>query len=147
MVATDIKMNDGDFVIADRESSLYSILGVTVGDDNFTWPLLIAVPGTTRHTGLQLHVVVPESIWNLTIATGDPWDRWCFTMHIKCSCASSINVSSQVFHSNLHHLSEIAMDKYSIKGLRNRVFLNKKTGTVHKFYDTQWMDFFTPPSQ
>ena len=74
VVLSDLKMHNDDFLVADRESSLYSITGATVGNDLSTWPVLIGVPGTPLGTDLQLHVVVAGSIWKITIATGDPCD-------------------------------------------------------------------------
>ena len=142
---TDLKVNVEEFPIADRESSLYSITGVTVGDDNSTWPLLIGVPGTPMRSDLQLHVVVPRSMWKLTIASGYPWDgallctlnaAACHLCKHKCLITLLPLVSPSPFSD---------MAEYSIKGPRNRVFLNKKTETVYKFYDTQTDGFLHPP--
>ena len=144
VVLSDVKMHDDDFLVADRESSLYSITGVTVGSDT-TWPVLIGVPGTPLRTDLQLHVVVAGSMWKVTIATGNPWDGALLctlyaAVHHLCKHAclvTRVPLQDPSPFSDMHN--------YSIKGPRKRVFFNQHANTISKFYDTQ-LDLFLRPS-
>ena len=144
VVLSDVKMND--FHHADRESSLYSGVGVEEGDSLDLFPVLIGVPATPNEMELQLHVNVANLFWKLVVASRHPWDE-----AILCTLKASVHhlVKNNLFQTRNPYENPMPfkeMSLYSILGQRKRVFLRKDTDTttVIKFFDTLEDDFFHP---
>ena len=154
-----IKFNDGffpgdplsmsgvkkyDFNHADRESLLYSGVGVEEGDCLDQFPVLIGLPTSYHKMELQLHINVEDMIWKLVVASGYPWDG-----AILCILRAGVHFlmeQDMLMRSEPLQSPEPfkEMHLYSICGSTERVFRNKDTDTVVKFFDTLEDDFFNP---
>ena len=128
---------------ADRESSLYSGVGVEEGDCLDQYPVLIGIPATSDKMELQLHVNVVNMFWKLVVACGCPWDS-----AILCTLKAGILYLIRSNYLMTHNPYEnpvlfMEMGQYSVLGPRKRVFLKENT-TVYKFFDLLEDDFFHP---
>lgn len=144
LTLSDIKRDDFDH--ADRESSLYSSVGVEEGNCLHLFPVLIGIPCALDKMELQLHVNVANRFWKLVVTSGQPWDG-----ALLCTLKAGIH---HLIENNLFMMYDRDCDPipfkdmrpYSILGQRKRVFLKKDndTTTVIKFFDILEDDYFHP---
>ena len=133
VVLSDLKV-DEQFG-ADRESMLYSAVGVEEGTCKHHFPVLIGIPSTTAITELQLHVNVHEKVWKLVIARSHPSDG-ALLCTLRAGVQHLINTSCLTQRTPLKSLAPFKqMDSYSTLGPRKLAFFNKETKTVFKFFD------------
>lgn len=132
ILQSDLKLND--FIIADRESSLYSMNGTSVCFDCNTWPVLLGIPGTPTYMELQIHVPVDGKMWKIIICKGPPYDKALLctlyaAVHYLCTTPIQTRtpLQSPMPFKQLHYST--------LK--KGRVFKNTTTNTVHKIYDTE----------
>ena len=144
VVLSDVKKNN--FHHADRESSLYSGVGVEEGDCLDLFPVLIGIPATPNKMELQLHVNIVDLFWKLLVVSQHPWDE-----AILCTLKAGVHhlIKNNLFQTHIPCEDPMPfkeMSLYSILGRRKRVFLKKDTDTttVIKFFDTVEDDFFHP---
>ena len=136
----DVKLNSKEFDIADRESTLYSMNGVSVNFECSTWPVLLGMPGTPEYSQFQVHVPVNHKIWKITICEGVPYDKaMLFTLYaaVHYLCQQPIvrrsSPDSPMPFKQFEDYSapkEVHLDCC-------RIFINRSTNTVHKIYDTR----------
>ena len=141
---SDIKNLDFDHT--DRETTLYSGVGVEEGGCLDQFPVLIGVPTTYHKLELQVLVNVEGMIWKLVVANGSPSDG-----AILCTLRAGVHY---LMEQDMLMMSEPLqspepykeMSLYSICGPTERVFHKKDTDAVVKFFDTEDEndDFFNP---
>ena len=133
-----------DFVVADEEIVLYNAAAVQEGGCSDRFPVLIGLPCTYYELELQLHVSVNSKIWKLVVARRSPWDE-----ALLCTVYATVHYLME--HDMLNRSKPLEnpepfkeMKGYTICGVTNRVFREKKSNIVFKFFDTNHRndDFF-----
>ena len=139
---TDIKATKFD--IADNETVLYNAVAVQEGGTLNRFPVLIGLPCTYSNLELQLHVSVDRKVWKLIVAERSPWDE-----ALLCTLYATVHYLMENGMLNISKPLTIPepfkdMKGYSICGVTNRVFLEKRSNVVFKFFDTDHRgdDFF-----
>ena len=143
VLLSDIK-TELEFDHADRESALYSAVGVKEGDCLQEFPVLIACPSTIYKMQLQLHVNIENKFWKLVVADSEPYDA---ALLCTLKAATLHLIEHNMFatkHPSQRPMPFKDMQPYSIYGLREQVFLNKESNTIFKFFDTRVDDFYHP---
>ena len=137
ILQSDVKLND--FITADRESSLYSINGVSVRHNCQTWPVLLGIPGTPTYVELQIHVPVDRKMWKIVICKGSPHDE-----AVLCTLYAAVHyLCNAPIETRAPLESPMPFKYYSTLPKGRRAFRNTMTNTVHKAYDTN-DDTFKP---
>ena len=131
---TDIKTTK--FGVADNETVLYNAVAVQEGGTLNRFPVLIGLPCTYSNLELQLHVSVDRKVWKLIVAKRSPWDE-----ALLCTLYATVHYLMEKGMLNRSKPLTIPepfkeMKGYSICGVTNRVFHEKKSNVVFKFFDT-----------
>ena len=67
-------LKNSNFGVADKESLLYAVNGVSGQCGPTHWPLQLGIPGTRNVSELQVYVPVDRGMWRLPIAQCSPYD-------------------------------------------------------------------------
>ena len=142
ILVADLK--NSNFGLADKESLLYAVNGVSEQCGPTHWPLQLGIPGTRNVSELQVYVPVDRGMWRLPIAQCSPYDpAFLCTLYVATNylCRSGATT-------HLDGPPECPIPKEDMVGYRpleknnHRVFTDDTETYVFKLYDTQMEELF-----
>ena len=141
ILVADVK--NSMFDVADKESLLYAVNGVSEQCGQIHWPLQLGIPGTRELSELQVYVPVDRGLWRLPIAQCSPYDpAFLCTLYVATNYLCRFGATT-----NLDGPPECPIPKEDMVGgyrpleeKNHRVFTDSVY--VFKLYDTQMEEVF-----